>query len=220
MNDSMTALEARMSAAWHELASPYHCRATRAGILDPIIRRYRQPHRHYHTLEHIEEMLAIIGEHRERLLEYEPLAFATWFHDVVYDPRRDDNEERSAIVARRTMPRLMVSGWITLRAVALIRATKEHVPPDASFDAALFIDADLAVLGSDPERYRRYAADVRREYAHLADEEYRRGRRAVLEDLLARERIYHTDLMRDRLEAAARANIREELDVASHAGAA
>jgi predicted metal-dependent HD superfamily phosphohydrolase len=211
MNDSITPLEARMSAAWHELASPYHCRATRVGILDPIIRRYRQPHRHYHTLEHIEEMLAIIDEHRERLLEYEPIAFATWFHDIVYDPRRDDNEERSAIVARRTMPKLMVHGWMTLRAVALIRATRGHEPPDASFDSALFIDADLAILGADPERYRRYATDIRREHAHLSDDEYRLGRRTILERFLARTTIYHTDPMRDRLEARARANILAEL---------
>jgi predicted metal-dependent HD superfamily phosphohydrolase len=203
--------EPRLIAAWHTLASPYHCRATRTGYLDPMLKRYREPHRHYHTLEHIGEMLAIIDEHRERLLEYEPLAFATWFHDIVYDPRASDNEERSAALARRTMPRLMISGWITLRAVALIEATKDHVPPDASFDAALFIDADLAILGAEPERYRRYARDIRLEYAHLTDDAYAAGRRAVLEGYLQRDVIYRTDVMRERLEEQARANIAAEL---------
>jgi predicted metal-dependent HD superfamily phosphohydrolase len=201
----------RLTERWHALASPYHCRATRTGILDPIIRRYCEPHRHYHTLEHIEEMLAIIDEHRERLLEYEVLCFATWFHDVVYDPCAQDNEERSAVLARRTMPKLMVHGWMTLRTVALIHATKTHEPPDRSFDAALFIDADLAVLGAEPERFRRYARDIRREYAHVPDDAYRAGRRGVLERFLARESVYRTDVMRERLEARARRNIHSEL---------
>lgn len=213
MDDNLTDDETRLSAAWHELTSPYHCYATRTGILDPIIRRYREPHRRYHTLEHIAEMLAIIDEQRERLIEYEPLAFATWFHDVVYDPRRDDNEVRSAIVARRTMPKLMVSGWITLRTIALIRATKDHVPPDASFDAALFIDADLAILGSAPDRYNRYAADIRHEYSHLSDDDYNTARAAFLERLLSSDRIYRTEHLRTRLEPQARTNLAHELRI-------
>jgi predicted metal-dependent HD superfamily phosphohydrolase len=204
-------LEARLSGAWHALAEPYHCRMTRSAFFEGIVKRYHEPHRHYHTLEHIAEMLAIIDRHRARLLELEALGFATWFHDVIYDPRQQDNETRSAQLARRTMRRLMVPGWMSLRTSALILSTRDHEPPDPSFDAALFIDADLAILGADPERYRRYADDIRREYAHVDDIEYRNGRRALLERYLGRQRIFHTDVMLADYEEPARENIRAEL---------
>jgi predicted metal-dependent HD superfamily phosphohydrolase len=201
-----------LAARWHELAGEYHCRMTRDAFLEGIVHRYREPHRHYHTLEHVAEILAIIDRFRERLVEYEALAFAAWFHDVIADPRARDNEERSAALARRTMRRLHVPGWMIERAAALILATRSHEPPDRSFDAALFIDADLAILGAVPKRYARYARDVRREYGFLDDDAYRAERRQVLESFVSRHRIFVTDRLHEELEEQARRNIQCELD--------
>ena len=203
--------EADLARSWHDLAERFHCRMTRDAFFEGIVNRYREPHRRYHTLDHVADMLTTIDEHRERIEEYEALAFATWFHDVIYDPMRHDNEERSASLARRAMRRLQVPTSITNRASALIIATREHEPPDRSFDAALFIDADLAVLGADHEQYGSYADAIRAEYSMVADVDYRRGRSDQLAELLKRPHIYYTEHMRNRFETQARTNISNEL---------
>jgi predicted metal-dependent HD superfamily phosphohydrolase len=75
----------------------------------------------------------------------------------------------------------------------------------------VLLDADLAILGATEERYRQYAADIRREYAWVPDAEYRAGRASVLEVFLARPRIYWHELTFEEGEARARANLRAEL---------
>ena len=83
--------------------------------------------------------------------------------------------------------------------------------PAAGRDTGVLLDADLAILGAAPQRYARYAADIRREYAWVRDAEYRAGRAAVLEQFLARPRIYHAQMMYDEGEQRARENLRAEL---------
>jgi predicted metal-dependent HD superfamily phosphohydrolase len=47
----------------------------------------------------------------------------------------------------------------------MIRATAHTAAGDVDADAAVLLDADLAILSADEKRYARYAADIRREYA-------------------------------------------------------
>ena len=75
----------------------------------------------------------------------------------------------------------------------------------------MLLDADLAILGAAPQRYARYAADIRKEYSWVPEADYRAGRAAVLERFLASPRIYQTPLMFDEGEQSARANLRAEL---------
>ena len=93
----------------------------------------------------------------------------------------------------------------------LVRLTLTHDPAPDDVAGALLSDADLAVLGSGPERYARYAADVRAEYAHVGDDAFRAGRTAVLRSLLDRPRLYVTAEGHDRWDAAARRNLRDEI---------
>ncbi|MGL6095577.1 MAG: HD domain-containing protein, partial [Fimbriiglobus sp.] len=163
------------------------------------------------TLEHLGEMFRVVG----RLPTADPAAvqLAVWFHDAAYDPRAKDNEDRSAA---------LVGDWLgplglpsdTLRKVAsLVRSTAhltgDHPPTDP--DAVALHDADLAVLGASEVRYRRYAADVRREYAFVPDDAYRTGRAEVLAAFLARPRLYLTAVMHDEGDAPARRNLTAEL---------
>jgi predicted metal-dependent HD superfamily phosphohydrolase len=201
-----------LERAWHELAEPYHCRMTRSAFLEGIINRYAEPGRAYHTLRHIGEVLHVIEEYRDRLADYDAVAFAAWFHDIVYDPRAGDNEERSAILGRRILRRLQVPSSVINRAVELILMTAAHNTTDSSFDARLFIDADLSILGAVPERYEEYRRDIRREYSWLSDEEYRNGRAKVIEGFLNRPRIFQTDELFERLEVRARKNLTAELE--------
>jgi predicted metal-dependent HD superfamily phosphohydrolase len=99
------------------------------------------------------------------------------------------------------------------RVARLIRATAHLTgdPPPADRDTATLLDADLAILGAAEDRYRRYAADIRKEYAWVADADYWPARAAILERFLARPRIYWHDLMFQEGEERARANMRAEL---------
>ena len=92
----------------------------------------------------------------------------------------------------------------------LVRAT-EHHEPTADPDRAVLLDADLAVLGSEPAAYQAYVTGVRAEYGHLDDERWRSGRAAVLRGLLDRDPLYSTATGRERWERRARANLAAEL---------
>ena len=165
--------------------------------------RYSDAHRHYHTLKHIEEMLTLLPHANETLLA------AVWFHDAVYGG--ESNEERSAALARRALEELNFPAS-TIEAVAsLILATKRHDASTVSPDAHAFLDADLAILGSDRNRYREYVEQVRKEYAHIPEPFFRGGRAAILDGFLARPRIFVTDEFHQRFEQRARENIAWEL---------
>ena len=136
---------------------------------------------------------------------------AGFFHDVVYDPTRDDNEDRSARVAAARLTEL---GWHDDRTgtvARLVRTTQRHLPGDDDTDAMVLCDADLAVLGTSPEDYVAYTSGVRREYRHVDDDAWRTGRTHVLHAFLSRNSIYQTTPAIDRWEARARANITSEL---------
>ncbi len=78
-------------------------------------------------------------------------------------------------------------------------------------DAAYLLDMDLSILGAPWSTYQQYAQAIRQEYAHVADDNYRDGRTAVLQGLLAHPKLYLTDYYYSQLEAQARDNIKREL---------
>jgi predicted metal-dependent HD superfamily phosphohydrolase len=180
--------------------------------LDDVVARHREPHRRYHGVRHV----TWVVRHVHELLAEVPVAdagaviAAAFFHDAVYDPRADDNEERSAQLAERVLAGL---GWEAARCAKvgrLVRATASHAPTDDP-ETAVLLDADLAVLGAEPAAYQAYVTGVRAEYAHLDDAAWREGRSAVLRSLLGRTPLYSTEPARRRWGARAAANMTAEL---------
>lgn len=182
------------------------------AILHDLISIYSQPQRHYHNHTHIERVLAIIDELRSPASDYSALYCAAWFHDVVYDPRVSDNEEKSAIYARTILSNLSIAPETIATVEKMILSTKTHrVSPD-DLDTQILLDADLAILGSSPSDYQAYAQGIRREYDWVGDREYCLKRKDVLEKFLERDRIYRTDRLFKRLESSARYNLRSEIE--------
>ncbi|MFD0895419.1 hypothetical protein KBB96_20215 [Luteolibacter ambystomatis] len=166
--------------------------------------RYSEPHRHYHTLDHIEASLAHLDE-----VEVNPaVEGAIWFHDVVYDPTRDDNEAQSAAFFLETT-RPWIDPSFAERVHRLILATDFRVAREDDPDEWLMTDIDLAILAAEASEYDAYAKAIRQEYAHVPDEEFRRGRLAVMQRFLE-EPVYRSEAFRSR-EETARENIRREL---------
>jgi predicted metal-dependent HD superfamily phosphohydrolase len=174
-----------------------------------LLARWAEPHRRYHDLRHLAEVLVAL-----RTLDADVPATvlcAAYWHDAVYDPAAADNEQRSAVLAADGMGGLGAAPPDVAEVVRLVLLTATHRPKPEDDAGGLLCDADLAVLGSAPERYLRYAADVREEYAHLGDEEFRRGRAAVLRGLADRASLFTTASGRRRWERPARENLRAEL---------
>jgi predicted metal-dependent HD superfamily phosphohydrolase len=167
---------------------------------------YRSAGRHYHTEEHVLECLQTFEPARPLAERPDEVETALWFHDVVYDPRRHDNEERSADLVRAAAFAAGIAADVAERIAALVSSTSHHDAAESG-DRRLICDVDLAILAAPEERYRRYEADIRREYAHVPEPLYRLGRRRVLARFLRRERIYQTAHFWERLEARARANL-------------
>jgi predicted metal-dependent HD superfamily phosphohydrolase len=179
---------------------------------DQLVAAYSAPDRHYHNLEHLTEMFRVAGRLAANVDDPVALNLAIWFHDVVYDPRAKDNEERSAERAGDLLGPLGIPATTIDRVQQLVRATA-HLTANAiaDSDTAVLLDADLAILGAAEDRYRRYAADIRIEYAFVPEDDYRVGRSAVLKQFLARPRIFRCPLMIEEGETRARENLKSEL---------
>lgn len=192
--------------SWRELGQP----AADEGLFRRLVDCWSEPHRHYHTLQHLGECLDLFEKVRACAQRPGEIELALWFHDAFYDPKRDDNEERSAQWARDSVLEAGVPADIADRLHALVLATRhEAVPEDV--DAQLLVDVDLAILGSDPARFDESDEQIRLEYAHVPEAEYRAGRRRVLGDFLARPRLYSTDYFYSRYERQARENLSRTL---------
>lgn len=193
-----TALRDEWSALWRRLGG--------AGDPGPAFRdlekRYSEPGRPYHNLDHIAHCL---GELRGQT-ENSAIEFALWFHDAVYDSRAKDNEERSAELAREAVSCAGLPEDFADQVANLILATK-HTSEPASPDAQLIVDIDLSILGQPRAEFDEYERAIRQEYAWVPNEDFARGRLRVLEAFAARPAIYSTAFFRAKYEQAARANL-------------
>lgn len=192
------------------------------GLGRELLARWSEPHRHYHSPDHLLSVLEAVDRLRGDGEEPGPLPraipLAAWFHDAVYaaDPTRPvgQDEEDSARLAEDLLsaPRLAVADAEIAETARLVRLTLGHRAAEDDPAGALLSDADLEVLGRTPDAYDDYVALVRRDFAHVQEPDWRRGRAAVLDGLLGAERLYATANGRRRWEKAARANLARERD--------
>lgn len=167
---------------------------------------YSQPHRYYHNLRHIGECLAEYDSVRDLASQPVAVELAIWFHDSIYDTHAQDNEERSADLARQHISDGGGDGMLNESVCSLVMATKTH-DPSLHPDAPLLVDVDLSILGQSNERFQEYEAQIRREYDWVPQATFAAKRAEILERFLARERIYRTDLLFSKYERQARINL-------------
>ena len=204
--------EDELAARWHRLTAPF---VPDAGLRESQFRRlaaaYQAPSRHYHTLQHIENLLKRLDG---AVLQDAPVVeLAVWFHDAVYNALKSDNEARSAALALDFLRTSALAPARQQRVAFLIARTHDHTqpqPPD-DFDLLHFLDADLSILGAPEADYWAYARQVRKEYHLVPDLLYRSGRRKVLANMLAAPVLYHMPALRQELDAQARHNLQAEL---------
>lgn len=171
-----------------------------------LIARYAEPQRVYHVQAHLAQVLELLAEWNA-----DPrLSIAAFFHDVVYEPGRGDNEARSAALARERLPACGMAPSDMEFVADAVLATASHIAANVEFTPLL--DADLAILGAASDAYDTYRAQIRAEYADVDDASFRAGRLAFVRAVLARDAIFQTGIGRARFETQARANLARERD--------
>lgn len=182
-----------------------------AEITGSIVAKYAEKNRFYHNLSHVAAMLAEVEKQAEKLMDERNVRLAIWFHDAVYNAKRNDNEEASAHLAAESLNALGAPREVVGIVVRMISATHKHDAAGLDADGARFLDLDLAILGASAEVYEQYRRAIRGEYSFVPWFLYRRARSRILENFLRRDAIYFTADLRDEFERRARENVANEL---------
>ncbi|GAM21465.1 hypothetical protein SAMD00019534_046400, partial [Acytostelium subglobosum LB1] len=169
----------------------------------------------YHNFNHIDELLSLFDTYRHRLTQPAVCQLAIWFHDVVYDPTKHDNEDLSAQLFKQfTKDSLVVAPDVQDQVIDYIDCTKNHTKhPAQGNDRDYFLDMDLSILGRPTEEYLIYSHNIRREYIHVPEDQYRTGRSTILKRFIDMgESIYKTPEFRAAYARQALTNLQNEVD--------
>jgi predicted metal-dependent HD superfamily phosphohydrolase len=178
---------------------------TRLGA--DLIARWSEPHRYYHDLGHLSDALAALDLLGPASRSEE---IALWFHDAVHTSSPGHDEQLSAALAAQELPAVGVEAAEVAEIVRLVLVTIDHVPAAGDAAGARVSDADLAILGAEPERYQASVLALRAEAASKDEATWRASRRAALAAFAATRPLFHTALGNSRWEGPARANLAAE----------
>tara|TARA_R110000868_G_scaffold290081_1_gene550317 strand:+ start:74 stop:688 length:615 start_codon:yes stop_codon:yes gene_type:complete len=177
-----------------------------------IDKNYSSKKRHYHTLEHLNNLLYQLTAVKSEIKNWETILFTLFYHDIIYNSLKSDNEEKSAELAEKRMKQLSVSTDKIELCKKQILATKSHIKSTDS-DTNYFTDADLSVLGQNWETYLLYCKNVRKEYSIYPALVYNPGRKKVLNHFLSMDRIFKTDFFYKKFEVQAKQNLQQEIEL-------
>lgn len=176
-----------------------------------IEKNYSSKKRHYHTLEHLDNLLSQLTDVKSEIQNWETILFTLFYHDIIYNSIKSDNEEKSAEFAENRMKQISVSNDKIELCKKQILATKSHIKSTDS-DTNYFTDADLSVLGQNWETYLLYCKNVRKEYSIYPTLVYNPGRKKVLNHFLSMDRIFKTDFFYNKFEIQAKQNLQQEIE--------
>ncbi len=181
-------------------------------LWEEIVKNHTDKKRYYHTLVHLENLLFQLSQVKTEISSWNTILFTLFYHDVIYNSLKNNNEEKSAEFAIERMQLLSVPKEIIKRCENQILATKHHKVSEDT-DTNYFTDADLAILGSNWETYEQYYKNVRKEYAAYPNLVYNSGRKKALKHFLTMDNIFKTEYFHQKFEKAARENIQREIDL-------
>ncbi len=197
-------------ASWQRLGRDLGATIWSDALFSELVTRYSEPHRCYHTLQHLRECFAHFDTARHLAQRPTEVEISLWLHDAIYDVHRHDNEAASAAWAQRALTDAGLGNSTIERVHSLIMATCHNAQP-VTPDAELLLDVDLAILGASLDRFDVYERQVRAEYTHVPEQQFREGRAQILSTFLSRPKLYLTSHFRALLEQPARANLQRSL---------
>jgi predicted metal-dependent HD superfamily phosphohydrolase len=198
-----------LAAQWQQLTATADAEIGQQ-LFATLTEYYSQPGRFYHNLSHVKALLEKSLSYRAAIDDFTAVQYAIWFHDLIYDTHKSDNEPRSAEFAARALAELGLGGAIVQKVGEMILATRTHTLKQDDSDTRIFLDLDLAILSAPPDIYQHYRQAIRQEYNWVPGFLYRINRKKILKGFLRRERLYFSAEFAE-LEARARANISAEI---------
>ncbi|CAL2082544.1 hypothetical protein [Tenacibaculum sp. 190524A02b] len=189
-------------------ANYYNTTSLTEGLWNVLLKKYTEPHRAYHNFKHLEELFKYFDVHQNSLEHPDIVAFSIFYHDVIYNIWKKDNEEKSAELATTELTKLNLP-FVNSVAQQII-ATKTHHATDN--DTKYLVDFDLAILGQSEKTYQHYTQLIRKEYKLVPSLLYKSGRKKVLAHFLNKSSIYATEAFRSLYEVQARENLKNELN--------
>lgn len=178
-----------------------------------LIAHYQESHRHYHNLVHLQECFFWFDEIKHRLYCPNLVAIALFYHDIIYNPTSQTNEQDSGQFMQSKLKGRLPDNDIAMMNQYIL-ATKDHVNPLTDThknDLDYLLDIDLAILGSCPDRFDEYNNQIRKEYSWVNSLIYSFKRKSVLKGFYDKDRIYLTDYFYKKLENQARDNLKRYL---------
>lgn len=182
-----------------------------------LLARWEEPRRHFHNVRHLVDLLQHVDELQQETHNPHVVRLAAWYHGAIFSSDEDDayahrggeDEDASAEYARVELTALEVPAPAIDAVTTLVKSLARHTRDHTSSDGAVLCDADLAVLASDPQRYKEYVRDVRAEYSHIPERKFLEARLSIIEKLLARPQLYSSPLGAN-WEQSARQNLAGE----------
>lgn len=217
-----------IETAWKTIFGDLYVKSVHLPELDDIIQQYQGDGRYYHTDDHLHQVIDLLVESQ---VWSNASLLAAFYHDYIYCPGATDNEDQSAEICYDKAIKLGIEHDVAKQAAEMIRATKYHSSDVPEADQLSvkerfflgvgrftnidikesFLDADMAILGSDPDLYAKYIEGIRLEYSRFSDSQYRTGRLNFLNSLMSQTTIFITVYFKSRFESQARLNIQKEI---------
>lgn len=203
-----------LKSEWLKLTKNY-CDVSLSNLLwKEIETQYTLRSRYYHNLSHLYNMLKQLKDFETEIEDLDSLKFAIWYHDIIYKSTIKDNEEKSALFAKKRLKSIDFDEKRIEIVQNLIISTKTHnLISTKNIDNAFILDLDLSILGTDWKIYKNYISDIRKEYKIYPNFMYKSGRKKVLSHFLERDSLYFTESFKTKYETQARANLEREIEL-------
>lgn len=195
---------ARFVALWQRSLAGDWARAE--AVYAGLVELYGEPHRHYHTLNHIRHCLREFDRAAGLMDDADAVELALWFHDAIYQPGARDNEQRSAEWFGQWADGGGADPAFQQQVQALIMATTHRQWPYAG-DAGFVVDIDLSSFGLPWAACESDGRLIRAEFATVADDQYYPGHLRFLRALQERSTLFCTAFFQQRYEPLARENL-------------
>ncbi len=195
---------------WLKLWEKIGAKGDAVIVFDDLAKRYSEPHRFYHTLNHINRCLDEFELVRHLAVDPEVIEMAIWHHDIVYNTRAKDNEDKSAQIFLAISRKARLAEPFIKKVVGLILATKHEAIPNAP-DAKIIVDLDIANFGQSKEIFEEYRRQIRKEYEWVPNKVFTVKSIDIFKLFLDRKHIYQTGFFRKKYEAQARKNLKRAL---------
>jgi predicted metal-dependent HD superfamily phosphohydrolase len=159
--------------------------------------RYSERQRFYHTLDHLDDMFCRYDEVSAHVISTVVVQLSIFFHDIIYDPLRGDNEAQSAVVFEEFAAEIDLHKEVRETTSAYIMRTAKHHAAEGgetTGDLAFFLDIDLSVLGRTGAGYSKYTEAIRLEYQHVPATTFCQKRAEFLTVFLQGKAVFFTEV--------------------------